>query len=183
MVHDFICSRITRVLWALSAVCSGKIEAMNVDLLITAGSTTVGVAIGAASAITIEQLRRRHESESRRREERKAVYAAFMTAVVQWQNAIAWRGKRRFGPSDSAYSTAGDDQMVEQAHQSAMGPPFELRMIGTPDVRAAAERIMIGVYEYQKAFEEPSPDVDLLDARWQEGRDNFIEQARRELEA
>ena len=156
---------------------------MNVDLLITAGSATIGVAIGAASAITIEQLRRRHESESRRREERKMVYAAFMTAIVQWQNAIAWRAKRRFGPADSTYSTASDDQKVEHAHQSAMGPLFELRMIGTPDVRAAAEEIMLDVYEYQKAFEEPSPDIDFLDAQWQIGRDNFIEQARRELEA
>ena len=64
-----------------------------------------------------------------------------------------------------------------------MGPLFELRMIGTPDVRAAAEKIMLDVYEYQKAFEEPSPDIDFLDAQWQIGRDNFIEQARRELEA
>lgn len=154
---------------------------MNPDVLITALSTISGVLVGTFAGFVSEKRKRSHDFSVSLRNEKKAVYARFLSTVVQWQNAISWRWGLRYTNEVPDPDLRGASRRVEEAHQAAMTPLFELRMIGSLEVIAAAEEIMQFTYSYEKEYEEESVDREAVRREWIVHRDNLILQARKEI--
>jgi hypothetical protein len=151
------------------------------SVLIPTLAGIIGVAVGSATTIYLERDRRRRESVNERRHERKSVYAAFMAAVVRWQHEIVGRHKLRFGPDPQPDAVARADEALQRIRQEAMGPLFELRMLGTPTVVGCAERVMDFTYGYEAAYEGPSPGYTAPNPDWLARRDEFIAAVRAEI--
>ena len=154
---------------------------MDPSVLIPTLAGIVGVAVGSATTIYLERDRRRRESLGERRHERKAVYAGFMAAVVRWQHEIVGRHKLRYGPNPQPAAVSRSDESLQRIRQEAMGPLFELRMLGTPTVVDHAEAVMEFTYAYEAAHEGPNPGYAIPCPDWLKRRDDFIAAVRAEL--
>jgi hypothetical protein len=173
--HSYVENLTTRVRRSWEALL------LNLDVLITALATISGVFAGTFAGLVSEKRKRFHDLSVSLRNEKKDVYARFLSTVVQWQNAISWRWELRFVQPGTEADLQLASRRVEEAHQSAMPPLFELRMVGSAEVIAAAEAIMQFVYLYEKEYEQQSVDEEDMEKMWITRRDTLINRARNEI--
>jgi hypothetical protein len=152
-----------------------------VEIIVTAFATIGGVLVGSATTYRLEKKRRLHDAKMSFRNERKSVYANFLTAVVVWQNEIGWLWKKRFEANADEQEVSHGTRKIQESHQATMAPLFELRMVGSENVVEAAEAIISFVYRYAEAHSKSKVDSQNLEREWVTHRNLFISQVRSEI--
>lgn len=137
------------------------------------------VLIGAVVQYLLEMQRRKSERRAQLLGEQKAVYASYMGAIVAWQHAVRREHEARTGAVEGVDARAA--AAVAEARQSAMMPLFELRLIGSQQVRERAEDVVTFNYWYEDQHAPGATPPEHPVPRWVEVRDAFIAQVRSEL--
>ena len=158
---------------------------MDWSILVATAGTIAGVIIGSLLTYVMDRDRRRAERAWALADAHAAIYARFLTHVVQWQNQIYWSRKELSAPG--AATTAAKqaaEERIAVLHQASMIPLFELRLIGSIEVVRLGERVLAVVHDLQKRFTEgrlDEPGVAETSAAWVKARDEFIDAVRKEV--
>jgi hypothetical protein len=141
-----------------------------------------GTALGSVLAFVLEAQRSKRNREHRLELDRRTAYAAFLAAASIWANTVFafYQSRRRDAPDR-------DDlwREVLRTHDKVLVPFFQLRLLGSPEVVAAAANLRRHIVEYERraqldAPEDPSFERDWND-EWPQHRDTVTKAARHEL--
>lgn len=149
----------------------------------------IGLFFGLLGPLLANYQQHRHAASIQIRErahelyhDRIDLYARFAGAASEWGGRLYDDWLARKDMKGDRGQTALE---VAKAHDAFMEPLWRMRILGSPEVRAEAEKVLEVVMEYQKQYDDTSqPDPNpVLDVKlWIPARDRFLEVVRNEVE-
>jgi hypothetical protein len=149
----------------------------------------IGLFFGLLGPLIANYQQHRHAASVEMRVRARELYHDRIDLYARFAGTAAEFGNRLYADWLARKGMKGDPRQtnleVDRAHDAFMEPLWRMRILGSPEVRAEAEKILEVVLKYQKEYDDTSqPDPNpVLDVElWRPARDRFLELVRDEVE-